>query len=128
MGGERLERYIMVMLGGGIGSMARFAIGSAIVNRIGGSFPLGTVIVNITGSFLVGFIMTLLTARSSHPNWRLLLVVGFLGGYTTFSAFEYETFGLMRAGSPWMGLLNVFGSVMLGYLAVWMGAALVPRP
>ena len=65
------------------------------MNRVGGRFPLGTVFINVTGSFLIGFIMTMLTERlNPHPNWRLLLVVGFLGGYTTFSSFEWETLGL----------------------------------
>ena len=59
--------------------------------------------------------------RAFGPNLRLLLVVGFLGGYTTFSSFAYETFVATREGSPWMGLLNVVASVALGYIAVWLG-------
>src|SRR5580704_9929756 len=114
----------MVMLGGGAGSLARYVVGTAIMNRVGGRFPLGTVFINITGSFLIGFLMTLLTERLDlNPNWRFLLVVGFLGGYTTFSSFEWETFGLMRDGARWLGLLNVVGSVVIGYLAVWLGVA-----
>jgi CrcB protein len=116
----------MVMLGGATGSLARYVLGSAIMNRFGGRFPLGTVVINLSGSFLIGLSMTLLTEHW-HPNWRLLLVVGFLGGYTTFSSFEYETLGLVKDGSHWLGLLNVVGSVVLGYLAVWMGAAVVSR-
>ena len=103
-------------------------LGIAIVSRVGGRFPWGTVFVNITGSFLVGLIMTLFLERwNPHPNWRLLLVVGFLGGYTTFSSFELETFGLVREGGRWLALLNVVGSVVLGYVAVWLGAALVAK-
>jgi CrcB protein len=118
----------MVMLGGGAGSLARYLVGIAIMNRVGGRFPLGTAFVNITGSFLIGFLMTLLTERlSPHPNWRLLLIVGFLGGYTTFSSFEWETFGLVRDGGRWLGLLNVAGSVLLGYLAVWLGVVIVGK-
>lgn len=117
----------MVMLGGAGGSLARYLIGAAIMNRAGGRFPYGTVFINITGSFLIGFLMTLLTIRLSHPNWRLLLVVGFLGGYTTFSSFEWETLGLMREGARWLGLINVLGSVVIGYAAVWLGAVLAGR-
>lgn len=113
----------MVMLGGAAGTLARFVLGTAILNRTGGRFPFGTVIINITGSFLVGLIMTLLTERLNlSPNWRLLAVVGFLGGYTTFSAFEWETLRLARDGAGWLALVNVTASVAFGYVAVWLGA------
>jgi fluoride exporter len=95
------------------------------MQRYGGRFPLGTVLINITGSFLIGLAMTILTERQANPNWRLVLVVGFLGGYTTFSSFEWETYQAMQTGGQWIGLLNVLGSVTLGYVAVWCGAALV---
>jgi CrcB protein len=72
--------------------------------------------------------MALLTERfAPHPNWRLFLVVGVLGGYTTFSSFEYETLQAVRSGERWLGLLYVTGSVALGYLAVWIGSALGAR-
>jgi fluoride exporter len=118
----------MVMLGGATGSLARYLVGAAIMNRVGGRFPLGTVFINITGSFLIGFLMTLLTGRlSPHPLLRPLLVVGFLGGYTTFSSFEWETLGLVGDGARWLGLINVIGSVVLGYIAVWLGAAVAAK-
>jgi CrcB protein len=71
--------------------------------------------------------MTLLTERQPHPYWRLVLVVGFLGGYTTFSSFEWETYAAVRGGGFWIGLANVVGSVVLGYAAVWLGAVLARR-
>lgn len=121
-----MNRYLLVFLGGGAGSMLRYLVGTTITARYSGRFPLGTVIINVTGSFLIGVLMTLITQRlDGHPNLRLLLVVGVLGGYTTFSAFEYETYYAVRAGEPWLGLLNVVGSVVMGYLAVWLGAFLV---
>jgi len=117
-----LDRFVVVFLGGGAGSLARYLLGTAIMNRVGGRFPAGTVVINITGSFLIGFLMALLTERlNPSPNWRLLLVVGFLGGYTTFSSFEWETLGLVRDGSWWLGLLNAGGSVLFGFFAVWLG-------
>ncbi len=123
-----MDRYLMVMLGGATGSLARYLVGTVIMNRLGGRLPLGTIFINITGSFLIGFIMTTLTERlSPHPNWRLLLVVGFLGGYTTFSSFEWETLGLVRDGGRWLGLLNAAGSVLVGYIAVWLGAVIAGK-
>ena len=123
-----MDRYLVVLAGAGLGGMARYALGTWIMARSGGRFPLGTFLINISGSFFIGLLMTLLTERlQPHPNWRLFLVVGVLGGYTTFSSFEYETLQAVRDGERWMGLLYVAGSVLLGYLAVWLGAALTAR-
>jgi CrcB protein len=121
-----LDKYLIVLFGGGVGALARYIVGTEIAQRVGVRFPsAGTMVINITGSFLIGLLMTLLTQRLSNPNWRLLLVVGFLGGYTTFSSFEYETLQAVQSGAIWMGLLNVVGSVVLGYLAVWLGMVIV---
>lgn len=121
-------RYILVLAGGAVGCLARFVVGTAIIARLGGRFPYGTVFINITGSFLIGFAMTFLTERSYlSPNWRFLIVVGFLGGYTTFSSFEWETLNLMKDGSRWLGFLNGFGSLIVGYAAVWLGAIVAGR-
>lgn len=121
-------RYILVLGGGAVGCLTRFVVGTAIVARLGGRFPYGTVFINITGSFLIGFAMTFLTERSYlSPNWRFLLVVGFLGGYTTFSSFEWETLNLVKDGSRWLGFLNGFGSLIVGYAAVWLGAIVAGR-
>ncbi len=118
----------MVLLGGGAGSLARYLLSTAIMARTGGRFPFGTVIINITGSFIIGLLMTLFTERlSPHTNLRLLLVTGFLGGYTTFSSFEWESLSLVRDSGWWLGLVNIVGSVVLGYSAVWLGSALAKR-
>jgi fluoride exporter len=121
-------KYLLIALGGGAGSLARYVAGTAIMTRLGGRFPLGTLAVNVTGSFLIGLLMTLLTERAQpNANLRMLLVVGFLGGYTTFSSFEWETYSTVREGGSWMGLVNVIGSVLFGYAAVWLGAFLARR-
>ena len=120
-----VDKYLLVLFGGGVGALARYIVGTAIAERVGTRFPsAGTMVINVTGSFLIGFLMTILTRRLAHPNWRLLLVVGFLGGYTTFSSFEYETLQAIESGAMWIGFLNVVGSVVLGYLAVWIGSAI----
>jgi CrcB protein len=116
------------MAGGSLGSLARYLAYTAIMQRFVSRFPLGTMTINITGSFLIGLAMTLITERlPGDLYWRPLLVVGFLGGYTTFSSFEWETYASIRQGGFWIGLANVAGSVGLGYCAVWLGAAVARR-
>jgi len=123
-----LDRYMVVLAGAGLGGLARYVLGTWIMAKYGGRFPLGTFLINVSGAFLIGVLMTLLTERwQPHPNWRLFLVVGVLGGYTTFSSFEYETLQAVRDGERWIGLLYVAGSVVLGYMAVWLGAVLAAR-
>jgi CrcB protein len=123
-----LLKYILIAAGGGTGALARYLVGTAIMERFGGRFPLGTVLINISGSFLIGLLMTLFTGSLRFdPNLRLFLVVGVLGGYTTFSSFEWETFTSVREGGYWIAFLNVVGSVALGFVAVWIGAMLAPR-
>ena len=121
-------KYLLIVLCGGAGSLARYVMGTAVSERLGARFPWGTLTVNLIGSFLIGLIMTLLTERVLvSPNWRFALVVGFLGGFTTFSSFEWETYSTVRAGAFWLGALNVVGSVVLGYAAVWLGALMARR-
>lgn len=123
-----MGRYLTVLAGAGFGGLARYVLGTWIMARYGGRFPLGTFLINISGAFLIGLAMTLLTERlPPHPNLRLFLVVGILGGYTTFSSFEYETLQAVRGGGRWMGLIYVAASVVFGYLAVWLGAVLAAR-
>jgi CrcB protein len=123
-----LDRHSVLLAGAELGGLTRYALGTWIMARSGGRFPLGTFLINISGSFFIGLLMTLLTERlQPHPDWRLFLVVGVLGGYTTFSSFEYETLQAVRDGERWMGLFYVPGGVLLGRVAVWLGAALTAR-
>jgi len=114
--------YIIVFAGGGIGSVVRFMLATWIGQRWGKSFPLGTFVINITGSFLIGFLMTLMAERFiENPQWRLLLVVGGLGGYTTFSTFQYETGKLVMDGEFGYAALNMVLSVAVGFAALKLG-------
>ena len=121
-------KYLLILAGGGAGSLARYLAGTAIMTRFGSRFPLGTLVINVTGSFIIGLLMTWFTERTlPEANLRPLLVIGFLGGYTTFSSFEWESYAAIRDGGFWMGLTNLVGSVVLGYAAVWLGSMLARR-
>ena len=116
------------MLGAAFGGVTRYALNIAITERFAVRFPLGTLVINVTGCFVIGILMTLFTERlNPHPNWQPFLVVGILGGYTTFSSFGWETYQQVRQGHPMTGLAYVLLSVILGYIAVWCGAALVRK-
>ena len=118
-------RYLIVGLGGFLGANARYVLGGWIAERFGTSFPYGTLVINVTGSFLIGFFLALITDRFVvHPNWRLFFAIGFLGAYTTFSTFSFESIALFRDGSWLLGVANLAGSVLLGLIAVVTGAAL----
>jgi len=117
-----LIKYWMVGIGGFAGAIARFALGSYIGNRFGSRFPYGTFVINISGSFLIGFVLTMLAQRFDlSPNWRYLIPIGFIGAYTTFSTFEYETLRTVQDGQILMAFANVSLSVIVGFAAVWLG-------
>ncbi len=118
-----LIKYLMVGIGGFLGSVLRFWLGSFIGGRLGARFPYGTFVINVTGSFLVGMIVTVLATKAHwSPNWRYLIPIGFIGGYTTFSTFEFETLRLVQDGQVLMAILNVTLSVGVGFVGVWAGA------
>ena len=104
--------YLLIGIGGFLGCNARYLLGSWIIERYGISFPYGFFLVLISERFIV------------HPNWRFFFAVGFLGGYTTFSTFSFETFELMQQRSFFLALANIVGSVVLGQLAVVVGMRL----
>ncbi len=115
----------MIALGGAVGAIARYQLAAMIQARVPAGFPWGTFIVNITGCLVMGVATTLLTERLIvHPNWRFLIPIGFIGAYTTFSTFELETFRAVTDGDWLVGGLNVVGSVLAGYVALWLGVVL----
>jgi CrcB protein len=117
-----MTKYLMVGIGGALGSILRFWVGGYVSNRLGVRFPYGTFIINCTGSFLIGFVFTLLAERTHwSPNWRYLIPIGFIGGYTTFSTFELETFRNFQDGEILIAGLNVALSVVIGFASVWLG-------
>jgi fluoride exporter len=119
-----MMKYLMVAMGGAAGSVLRFWVGGNVADRLGTRFPYGTFAVNCTGSFLIGLVITLIAQHANvNPNWRYLIGVGFIGGYTTFSAFEYETFQSMQDGKMLIASLNVIASVAIGLICVWLGVA-----
>lgn len=123
-----LDKYLVVAVGGALGAMARYWLGSVIGQALPSRFPYGTVVINITGCFIIGFFLTLASEKINiSPNWRLAVAVGFVGAYTTFSTFEYETFKLVETGSGLSALMNVIVSLVLGFAAVWGGVAMARR-
>jgi CrcB protein len=117
-----MQNLFIVGIGGFLGAIARYVVALWIGQNWGRSFPLGTFIINISGSFLIGLVMPLFTERFMvNPQWRLFFAVGFLGAYTTFSTFEFETGGLIRDGEWILAMLNVVLSVMAGFMALKLG-------
>jgi CrcB protein len=120
-----LDRYAMIAVGGALGALARYQVAAMIQARIPAGFPWGTFVVNISGCLIMGIAATLLTDRLVvNPNWRFLIPIGFIGAYTTFSTFEYETFRAVSDGAWLVGGLNVLASVVVGYAALWLGVVL----
>jgi CrcB protein len=120
-----LNRYLLIAMGAALGANARYLVGVWAGNRLGADFPYGTFIVNVIGSFVLGFLLTLGTGRLQlSPEARLLLAVGFLGSFTTFSSYAVESMALWRDAGLWRGLLNVAGNNLVGLLATVLGAVL----
>jgi fluoride exporter len=124
-GGDGLQKYLLIAIGGALGSIARYWVGSSIASRMGIRFPYGTLIVNITACVIIGFSMSYLGRRAElNPAWRFLIPVGFIGAYSTFSTYEWETLSTLRAGAFGIAALYAVGSFVLGLAAVWGGSVL----
>jgi CrcB protein len=122
----------LLAIGGAIGTNARYWLGYWLGEASWrahsewlSAFPLGTFVINVTGSFVLGLVgVVFLQKMPDHRPWFLLLGTGFCGGYTTFSTFEWETLQLLNTKSYALAAANVFGSVAIGFLGVWLGAVL----
>jgi fluoride exporter len=120
-----LQKYLLIAFGGALGSIARYWVGATIANRMGTKFPFGTFVINIIACAIIGFSLTLLARREElNPAWRFLVPVGFIGAFSTFSAYEWETFSTMRTGAYLLAVLYAFGSLVLGLAAVWGGSVI----
>ena len=124
----RLPPILLVGLGGAAGAIARWAIGLAIDRKVGTAWPWGTFVINVTGCFVIGLFLTLVSQKVIQSDaWRYLVPVGFVGAYTTFSTYEYETWRLMQLGHAGRAALYVLASTVAGFAAVWAAALLAKR-
>ena len=124
-----LSTCLIVALGGAVGTFGRYAL-ALLMAPISGSLPWGTVVINIAGSFVIGFFGTLTLSQGRYPvpeSLRLFVLVGLCGGFTTFSSFSLQTFDLLRAGAVGRALVNVGASVVLCLCAVALGHVLAAR-
>ncbi|WP_371366624.1 Putative fluoride ion transporter CrcB [Sporomusa rhizae] len=117
-----MESVLIVAVGGGIGSVARYLVSSWAAGRFGSDFPYGTLFVNVAGCFIIGFFMALVTEKVvTKPEWRLFITTGFLGGLTTFSSFSYETIKLLQEADTAFAAYNILGNCIIGFFATWVG-------
>jgi CrcB protein len=117
--------YLWIALGAIVGASARYFLSLLIARDFSSVFPYGTLLINVTGSLLVGFFLVFSTERVLiDPRWRLLVVIGFCGSYTTFSSYAYESFALMERGQWLLTGVNIIGSNVLSLAAIIAGAVL----
>lgn len=120
-----MQKYFFIALGGSLGALARYWVGSAVGGRMGTRFPSGTFVINITACLVIGFSLTLLADRTDlNPAWRFLVPVGFVGAYSTFSTFEWEIFSNVQTGAFLIAASYVVLSLIFGLVGVWAGVLL----
>jgi CrcB protein len=124
---KTLSTAFWVGLGGFLGANARYFLGLWARNRMGITFPWGTFIINVSGSFMLGMVMTLVNLKliPFSDHLRLIFAIGFIGAYTTFSTYEYESHALLEDGSWMLASANLLGSLAAGLVAVRLGVLLV---
>jgi CrcB protein len=117
-----LAQVFAVMFGGAFGALARFLLSTKVTEKYGHAFPFGTLSVNVLGSFLMGFMTIIIVERLQlDPLFRLAIFVGFLGAFTTVSAFSLDTLNLFEQGNYLHALINIFITVLFSVFAVWLG-------
>ncbi len=120
-----MNQLVAIAVGGACGALLRFWASTGVHGILGRGFPFGTLIVNVAGSFLMGFLFVALVERfNMSPEWRAALLVGVLGAFTTFSTFSIETLNLIEEGARLKAVLNVFLSVSLCLGGAWVGVVL----
>jgi CrcB protein len=120
-----LQKYLLIAIGGALGSVTRYLVGSTVTNRMGTRFPYGTFAINLTSCLIIGFFLAAVERRTEvNPALRFLIPIGFVGAYSTFSTFEWETFVHLQTGDFLIAALYVSLSILLGLLAVWAGVVL----
>jgi CrcB protein len=122
---RNMQTFLLISAGAILGANLRYWVGGWAAERLGASFPYGNLIINLTGSFILGVFITLATDRLLlDPRWRVFFAIGFLGSYTTFSSYTFESVSLMLNNQWGLGLFNLFGSALLGGVAVALGIVL----
>jgi len=117
-----LQKYFFIALGGSLGALARVWVGSAVASKLGARFPYGTFVINISACIIIGFSLEFLDRHIEvNPAWRYLIPTGFVGAYSTFSTFEWETFSNLQIGSFLIAGSYLALSIVLGLIGVWCG-------
>ena len=120
-----MQKVFLIGLAGLVGTLGRYALSGVIARRFGETFPTGTLLVNVAGCFLAGFLFYLMQERFLvSQTMRTVVMIGLLGGFTTFSSFGLQTFTLLRDGEFWFAAMNIVSSNLLGLLMVWAGYTL----
>ena len=119
-----LSVYLVVGMGGFVGANARYVMGRWALQKWGTGFPYGTFLINIAGCFILGVFGTLADRLAWNDYWRFVIAIGFVGAFTTFSTFEYESFHLVSEGNLARAAANLIGSVVIGFFAVYVGVVM----
>jgi len=118
-----LQRYLLIAIGGALGALLRYSIGVVAAQRFGPRFPVGTLSINISACLMIGFTLEYLKHHAGlNPVWRYGFAIGFIGAYSTFSTFEWETWSDLTSGAFWIGIAYVAFSLIAGFIAVAAGS------